>query len=314
MPSSLETCASRTAARHRGRETRAAREDLWIGRLRVRRPLLRGLRNRGDHAGPGGRRDRRHRVLVSHHDGHRHSGRDRGRLLLADDSRLPIRRRLLHRRQGQPGDAARSRRGGGPAPRLHSHRGSEHRGRGGRRHLSLPGAVSMARRDLRRHRDGRNRRQPPGCARVGKPLHHSHLLVHRKPGRPPGGRRVPNRDRNGPAAIRPESSKRPEGIDALPAPTRLLVGVRHADRHRGGEQRHSRRFDRPSPGTRASRSSGWPPSWARPPSGSPTWPTSIMSPRERPRPSSPCWPERPWARASSTTTSRRPRPSFSSWP
>ena len=135
------------------------------------------------------------------------------------------------------GDTARSHRGGGPAPRLHSHRGGEHRGRGGRRHLSLPGAVPMARRDLRRHRDGRNRRQSSGGARVGKPLHHSHLLVHRKPGCPPGGRRVPNRDRNGPAL----SGRRTE-IDGrhrrLPAPARLLLGVRDAHRHRSGEQRH----------------------------------------------------------------------------
>jgi hypothetical protein len=43
-------------------------------------------------------------------------------------------------------------------------------------------AVSMARRDVRRHRDGRDHRQPPGV-RESKPLHHPHLLVHRKLGR-----------------------------------------------------------------------------------------------------------------------------------
>ena len=142
-------------------------------------------------------------LLVSHHDGHRHPGRDRGRLLLADDSRLPSGGGSYIVAKDNLGDASRSRRRGGAAHRLRSHRGREHRGRGGRRHLSLPGAVSWRSRDLRRHRHCRDRRQPPGRARVGRtsspspPTGSSPVS-----GRPPRRRRVPDRDRNGPAAIR----------------------------------------------------------------------------------------------------------------
>ena len=69
--------------------------------------------------------------------GDRRPAGHRRHLLPADDQGLPARRRLLHRRQGQPGRAAGADRRRGAADRLRADGRGQHRGRRGRARLGV---------------------------------------------------------------------------------------------------------------------------------------------------------------------------------
>ena len=76
--------------------------------------------------------------------------RRRRRLVPADDPRLSLGRRVLHRGPGEPRPDVRAGRGRGPADRLRAHGGGQRRRRRGRAHLGRSRAAHPPRRARRR--------------------------------------------------------------------------------------------------------------------------------------------------------------------
>ena len=215
---------------HRPAPARAARQAHRPRRVRVRQPVVGGVRHRGDPPHPArGRRRRAHRLRLraAHH--HRH---DRGaghpdHQLPPDHQGLPVGRRRLHRHQGQPRRAARPGRRRVAAHRLHPRRGRVVLGRRGRPllarplRLPLPGADRPA---LHRHH---RLRQPAGREGVGPHLRRADLRLR--------GRHVPDdRLRHLPGDHRRRAQPR------RPQP--------RADR--GGERHRRRRVHPPAAGLR----------------------------------------------------------------
>ncbi len=137
----------------------------------ARRALLGRVRARGGaHAAhpPRRRGPRVRRADQRAH--HRHPGR-RLLLLPSDHPRIPGRRRLVHRRQGEPRHPRRAPRRVGARARLRAQRRGGHLGGRGRARLGDPLAAPAHTAPLPRHPGGPDHRQPPRPARVGLRVH-----------------------------------------------------------------------------------------------------------------------------------------------
>ncbi len=161
---------------------RAAGQADGAGRVRLGRPFVDGVCDRGDpaHASVLRRRHRLARVQLRrpHHHRPRVRAGHPGVQLPPDHQGLPLGRRRLHRHQGQPrhhpGPGGR----GLVAHRLHPHRGRVDLGRCGRPLLGRARAVPVAHGDRPRlHRDHRPR-QPAWGQGVGQDLRRPDLPVH----------------------------------------------------------------------------------------------------------------------------------------
>src|SRR5216117_1369670 len=255
-----EACARRPADAAGPGPPRAAAQAGRARRLLLRRALVRRLRDGRDPPHPRAGRDRRAALLGPDRAGHHRAARDRHGLLPADDPRLSQRRRLLHRRPGQPRDGGGAGGGGRAARRLRADRlGVGRRGRGGRDvGVARPGAPQGG--DRRRVRGRHRARQHPRRARVGAHLRRPDLFLHRvvrlddHRGLLSAGHRQPAQD----AAAGPA---RGGDADVVPDPPRVLVRVHGDDgdgsdleRHPGlpaagiPQRRHHPRLDGRDPG------------------------------------------------------------------
>ena len=123
---SLQVEGPRPAARQRPAGPRAPRQADGPGRVRLRRPVVHGVRQRGDPPHPAVRRRCHRRAGVqlprADHAGPGGGARHPDLQLPPDHQGLPLGRWRLHRHQGQPRPPTRPGRRRGPAHRLHPHR------------------------------------------------------------------------------------------------------------------------------------------------------------------------------------------------
>ena len=209
--------------------------------LRLGPALVRRLRDRG-----GARRagcDVGRLARADHPDlgGHRGAADGRGAVVPADDLRLPERRRLLRRGQGEPRPAGRARGGRVAAGRLRAHgRRLDRLGRAGG-HLGRARALHARRRAQSRRARRARARQPARRARVGLRLRAADLRLHHRDRR--HDRRRPRarhalrlahcpRPRSGARRARDRGGHRR-------AAARVRLGLQRADGRRGDlERRH----------------------------------------------------------------------------
>ena len=125
---------------------------------------------------------------------HRVAPRHRRLLVPADDSRLPDRRRRLHRRQGEHRPDGGTGRGRVAPGRLHADRLGQHLGRRARHHVGVSRAPRLPRRAVPRVSGDPDGREPAGHPRIGPHLRGADLCLRRQHRGAAGRRRVPLRD------------------------------------------------------------------------------------------------------------------------
>ena len=208
------------------------------GRPLVGCAVLGRLRHRGDP--PRAARRRYRRAQSGDADRHRdcHHAGDRRLLLSADDSRLPQRRRRLHRREREPRAAAQSGSGRFASHRLRAdcRRQCGRRRRGAHLGVARMGALPRGNRPRVRRRP--DARQSARRTRVRTDLRGAHILLHRQHRECAGGGRLAIRHRRDRSAARVAASchcHRP--ADHVCAADGLLERVHGDDRSRGGVQR-----------------------------------------------------------------------------
>ncbi len=138
--------APRAADPHRGGHPRATGQAHRAGGVRVRQPLVVRVCDRGDP--PGAAAARRRRGVLAGGAGHRRDAAGAGPadpVVPPDDQGVPVRRRRLHRHQGQLRRHARAGRRCRAAHRLRAHRRGVDRGGCRRARLGLPGASHRGR-------------------------------------------------------------------------------------------------------------------------------------------------------------------------
>ena len=232
----MEDLAHRAPALDRGRAPPGDRQVRRTRRLLIGRPLLHRLREPGDPDHPGDGRDGRHVLGDADLVLHRRPPGHPDLLLRADDPRLPVGGRRLHRRPRQPRRVRRPGRRGRAADGLHPHGVRLDLVRSRPDHLGLP-------RPLRASRDpgglpGRLRdvHQPARRQGVGPRLRVAHLLLRRDDVRHGGCGPLAASRGVAPSAGRPAASRDRDHslVRAVPAAARVL------ERHHGG---HGRRGD-----------------------------------------------------------------------
>ncbi len=202
------------------------------------RDLVGRLRDRGRHGRPGRSLARRPAVDAAHRDCRVRVDGDRRRLLPTDGARVrPVWRRV-HRRQGEPGQAAVARCRCGAARRLRADRRRLGRERHLCDHVRRFVAGPVPRRTLarsnRRDRDG----QPPRRPRGGLSFRDPDLRLHRCAVHHDRHGHRALRDGNLPARDRPESAhRRRRRRGRARAPPGLLIRRLGFDGCRGDRQR-----------------------------------------------------------------------------
>ena len=228
--------SARPAHPDRAGDPRAPWTGDWDGRLRLGRPLLERVRDRGDPAHPGPRRDERAPHGRADLARDRALARDRGGVVPADDPGLPGRRRRLHRDPREPRDLPEPGGGGGPLDGLCAH-GVRQRGGGHRRdHLRRVRSLSLPGRAVRARGHGHHRRQPTRRPGVGTRvrgadlrLHHRVRVDDRLGARGMAERRRPRRQRGD----RGDGATRHGGAHRVPGAPGVRLRLRGAHRHRG---------------------------------------------------------------------------------
>ena len=143
--------------------------------------------------------------------------------------------------------------------RLRAHRRGERRGRRGRAHVGLPGALPVPRGALRAGGGAICDGEPPRHSRVGAALRRAHLPLRRELRRHARLRLRPvdHRRRASRRARAAGMPTRLQGIDTLPDPPRLRLRVRGADRRGGGLRRRAGLQAARGPERAVTSSSGW---------------------------------------------------------
>ena len=198
--------ASTTSCCRAGSRCRSSPRTALVGRLRDRG----GARRAGRDLARVARADR------ADLGGHRGAAGRRRALVPPDDLRLPERRRLVRRGQGEPRPAGGARRRGLAAHRLRAHRGRLDRLGRARGHLGGAGAlVARGRAEPGRARRARAR-QPARRARVGLRLRAADVRLHardrrhdRRRLRARDGQRLADGARARPGARRARRQRRP---------------------------------------------------------------------------------------------------------
>ena len=177
--------AARPAAPHRAARARAPRQADGARRVRLRQPLVVGVRHRGDPAGPHprSRASARSSLVVPLTVGDARRPRLPDPVVPPDDQGLPHRGRRLHGDARQLRPASRAGRRGRAPHRLRAHRLGVGRGRYGRAGLGVQRVHAVHPPDLDPVRDHHRLREPARREGVGEDLRGTDLLLHGQHGR-----------------------------------------------------------------------------------------------------------------------------------